>query len=92
MPETIVDGVTGFVVPPDEVPRIAGALDMLAMDPARRAAMGEGGRRRTLEHFTPTAAAARLQAQLLERQSISRPVLAQKAAAPALEGHEGQEL
>ena len=50
------------------------------------------GRRRTLEHFTPTAAAARLQAQLLERQSISRPVLAQKAAAPALEGHEGQEL
>ena len=92
MPETIVDGVTGFAVPPDDVPSIVGALKALAVDPTRRATMGDDGRRRTLEHFTPTAAAARLQAQLLARRSISRPVLAKEAVAPALEGHGGQEL
>jgi glycosyltransferase involved in cell wall biosynthesis len=92
MPETIVEGVTGFSVPPDDVPRIAGALQALANDPERRSAMGERGRRRTLEQFTPTAAAARLHAQLLERRLFPRPVRASGAVAPALERRRGQEF
>jgi glycosyltransferase involved in cell wall biosynthesis len=92
MPETIVEGVTGFAVPPDDVTRIAGALQTLASDPKLRSAMGERGRRRTLEQFTPTAAAARLHAQLLERRSFPRPVRASGPAAPALESRGGQEF
>ena len=92
MPETIVEGETGFAVPPDSVARIAGALETLGADPARRAAMGQRGRARTLESFTPAAAGARLQAQLLERRPISRAPLVNGATARILEGRRGQEL
>jgi glycosyltransferase involved in cell wall biosynthesis len=91
MPETIEEGLTGFAVPPDDITRIAGALQTLATDPARRVAMGAHGRRRTLERFTPAAAAACLHAQLLERQPAQRRVRTDGPAAPVLERHEGQE-
>lgn len=68
MPETVVDGETGFAVPPRDVERLAAALQALALDPARRAAMGARGRQRVLKEFTPAAMAARLHAQLLERR------------------------
>jgi glycosyltransferase involved in cell wall biosynthesis len=73
MPETIVDGVTGVAVPPDDPPRLAEALLALARDPARREAMGQAGRRYTRERFTPVASGGRLHAQLIER-GVGGPV------------------
>jgi glycosyltransferase involved in cell wall biosynthesis len=84
MPETIVEDETGFAVPPDDVARIAGALETLAADPARRVAMGQRGRARTLERFTPTAMGARLHGQLLERRPMARAALANGARAPGM--------
>jgi glycosyltransferase involved in cell wall biosynthesis len=51
VPEAVVDGETGLLVPPRDIAALAGALDALAGDPARVAAMGEAGRRRAEERF-----------------------------------------
>lgn len=52
MPEVVQDGVTGFVVPPNDPGRIRARLLWLLEHPAERHAMGEAGRRRVLETFT----------------------------------------
>jgi glycosyltransferase involved in cell wall biosynthesis len=46
LPEIIVDGETGLLVPPKSPQQLADAMEALATDPARRAAMGEAGQRR----------------------------------------------
>lgn len=92
MPETIAEGVTGLAVPPDDSARIADALQALAADAGLRASMGDRGRERTLEHFTPAATAARLHTQLLERRHFPPLVLATGAALPVFEGPEGKEF
>ena len=52
MPEIVVDGVTGFVVPPNS-PEVLGArMRWLRENPAAARRMGEAGRARVLEHFT----------------------------------------
>jgi glycosyltransferase involved in cell wall biosynthesis len=51
MREAVTDGVEGRVVPPRDPSALAGALLELAADEALRAAMGERGRRRTIEDF-----------------------------------------
>jgi glycosyltransferase involved in cell wall biosynthesis len=51
IPEVVEDGVTGLLVPPDNPDSIAGALQALLGDPARRQQMGRAGRRRVLEQF-----------------------------------------
>jgi sugar transferase (PEP-CTERM/EpsH1 system associated) len=43
-PELVTEGVTGHIVPSDDVPALAAALVGLARDPARTAAMGQAGR------------------------------------------------
>ncbi len=45
LPEVVEDGVTGLLVPPENVQALRDALSALAGDPARRVAMGEAGRR-----------------------------------------------
>lgn len=45
-------GETGIVVPPRNADALAGAIDQLLSDPARRRAMGEAARRRVSELFT----------------------------------------
>jgi len=50
--EQVVEGETGFLVPPATVEPLAAALAKLAADPALRARMGEAGRARALERFT----------------------------------------
>jgi glycogen synthase len=66
IPEVVVDGVTGLLVPfepgggtsfeprePERFERdLAAAINTLMADPARRAAMGEAGRRRAVDHFS----------------------------------------
>jgi glycosyltransferase involved in cell wall biosynthesis len=51
--ELIVDGETGFLVPPDDKPRLARQTQVLLTDPALRARMGEAARRRAEERFRP---------------------------------------
>jgi glycosyltransferase involved in cell wall biosynthesis len=52
IPEAVEDGVTGRVVPVRDPEGLAGALADVLQDPARRAALGDAGRRRFLEAFT----------------------------------------
>ncbi len=50
--EAVVDGETGFVVPPADPAALAAALLRLAQDPALRRKLGEAGRERVATHFT----------------------------------------
>ena len=63
--ETVVDGETGFLVPPEDPDALAQRVIALLRDAALRARMGEAGRARVLAHFT-AAGYARAFAQLLE--------------------------
>jgi glycosyltransferase involved in cell wall biosynthesis len=49
--EQVVDGITGFLVPPARVAPLAAALQRLAIDPDLRARLGDAGRMRALEHY-----------------------------------------
>ena len=53
LPEIVADGETGFVVPAGDAEALADAMVSIAADLPRAAAMGEAGRRRALESFTP---------------------------------------
>jgi glycosyltransferase involved in cell wall biosynthesis len=53
LPEIVADGETGFVVPAGDAAALADALVTLVSSPARAAEMGQAGRRRALESFTP---------------------------------------
>jgi glycosyltransferase involved in cell wall biosynthesis len=57
--EQVVDGETGFLVPPFEAAPLADALRRLVADPALRARMGEAGRMRALERYTEAKVMAR---------------------------------
>lgn len=73
IPEVVVDGETGVLVPlalssdepmtPVDPDRFAGdlaaAINALIADPARRATMGAAGRRRAVEHFSWSSVADR---------------------------------
>lgn len=51
LPENVVDGVTGFVVPRRNPQALADKLQLLARDSEFRARMGQAGRKRVLQHF-----------------------------------------
>jgi len=73
IPEVVVDGETGLLVPfeagggiafepadPEAFERaLAGSINTLMADPARRAAMGAAGRKRAVEHFSWSSIAAK---------------------------------
>ena len=63
-PETVIDGRTGFVVPPTDHSTLAGRLVELLADPARSQEMGEAGRRFVAERFSPAQARRTLRAAL----------------------------
>jgi len=50
--ETVVDGETGFLVPPDAPDALAERVIALLHDPALRARLGAAGRARVLAHYT----------------------------------------
>jgi glycosyltransferase involved in cell wall biosynthesis len=52
MPEVVEDGVTGFIVPPNDPPALRKRLLWLRDHPEGARLMGEAGRRRVLEKFT----------------------------------------
>lgn len=51
LPEVVEDGVTGLVVPPEDVARTAAAIEALALDPAARERMGRAGRERVARRY-----------------------------------------
>jgi len=52
MPEVVADGVTGFVVPPNDPRALGERIAWLQSHPREAARMGEAGRHRVLEQFT----------------------------------------
>lgn len=75
--EAIVNGETGFVVPPSDAPALAQGIVSLLDDPSLRAHMGAAGRRRIAEHFSLDRMAREMQslyAHLIERrQRVATP-------------------
>ncbi|HET9272421.1 MAG TPA: glycosyltransferase family 4 protein [Vicinamibacterales bacterium] len=59
MPEVVEDGVTGFVVPPNDPEAIGERLAWLSHNPYQAARMGAAGRERVLRHFTWDAVVSR---------------------------------
>lgn len=57
-PETVVEGVTGIIVPPEDPAALARALCQLLSDPVRARAMGVAGRTRILDRFSVEAMVA----------------------------------
>ena len=66
IPEVVVDGETGLLVPPGEPEPLAEALNALIRDPDRAAAMGQAGRKRAVAEFGWAAIAAQTAALYAE--------------------------
>jgi len=62
---SVVDGVTGFLVPPRAPAALAARLDHLRADPRQARAMGRAGARRVRTHFTWDRVAEELEAVYL---------------------------
>lgn len=60
--EQVVDGVTGFSVPPGDVAELADRLELLLRDPARGREMGTSARRRYEQEYSPESFIARYEA------------------------------
>jgi phosphatidylinositol alpha-1,6-mannosyltransferase len=58
LPETVLDGETGFLVGDESPGAVAAALGAILADPARARAMGELGRRRAATEFSPERSVA----------------------------------
>jgi D-inositol-3-phosphate glycosyltransferase len=59
MPEIVEDGITGFVVPPNDPAALREKLLWVRGHPLEAQAMGDAARRRVLEKFTWPAVARR---------------------------------
>jgi glycosyltransferase involved in cell wall biosynthesis len=71
LPEIVVDGETGLVVPPSDAEALAEAMVALASDLPRAAAMGQAGRRRAVEAFTEERATSGIEALYVRELSAS---------------------
>jgi glycosyltransferase involved in cell wall biosynthesis len=66
LPEAVEHGVTGLLVDDEQPESVEAALAALADDPERARRMGEAGRRRAVETFSPEHHAAEVEAIYLE--------------------------
>jgi glycosyltransferase involved in cell wall biosynthesis len=67
-PEIVVDGVTGFLVPPGDTTAWARRMIDLLNDPAQASAMGRQGRKRVEERFTLQQMIAGIEMQYLQQK------------------------
>lgn len=70
LPETVVHGTTGLLIDDERPESVAAALRVLVNDPERARAMGEAGRRRARETFSPERHAAQVEA--VYRRAMAR--------------------
>jgi len=70
LPEVVLDGKTGLLVPPGDIETLANAISRLLADSALRAQMGQAGRQFVLEHYR-WEDNARLMEQLYNKIRIS---------------------
>jgi glycosyltransferase involved in cell wall biosynthesis len=74
VPELVVDGETGWLVPPGDVARLAARLQPLLRDPEQRRSMGAAAAARVRDHFSlaqMTENFSNLYDELLKRNSES---------------------
>jgi glycosyltransferase involved in cell wall biosynthesis len=71
--ETVVHGVTGLLVPPDDPEALALAVREMIHDPTRASEMGARGRRRALDRFTASRMASSYEALYNEILGRSQP-------------------
>lgn len=71
IPEIVIDGETGLLVPSDDPAGMADAVNELLLAPARSAAMGEAGRARVLVEFSIARMAERT--ALIYEEALSSP-------------------
>jgi len=81
--DAVVDGETGFLIPPDDVPALADRLHRLLADPDLARRMGAAGRARVLDELTWDRVADRFLAALEEKTGRLRST----AASPRLIGN-----
>jgi glycosyltransferase involved in cell wall biosynthesis len=86
MPEVVEDGVSGFVVRPNDPAALADRLSWFFANPDAARRMGAAGRKRVLEHFTWPAVANRCldayRDALSRRLILAEPVVEQSRHAP----------
>jgi len=85
---TIVDGLTGYLVEPEDAEALAARLALIARDPTARKILGEAGRQRANRMFTWSSVCRRLD-QVYERaislprsMALSPETLSYQAVAP----------
>jgi glycosyltransferase involved in cell wall biosynthesis len=71
LPELVLDGETGMLVPPRRADLLAAAIGRLLGEPQRRAAMGARGREERRRHWDLAAWARRLED--LYQELLTRP-------------------
>jgi glycosyltransferase involved in cell wall biosynthesis len=74
IPEVVLDGTTGLLVPPQDIDALGGAIRLLAADPALRARLGEAGRARAAAEFGLERLVASYEALYCELTASGPPV------------------
>lgn len=85
VPEIVLDGETGLIVPPGDAAALERAIRSLIENPATARKMGEAGRSRYETYFTPEKVAGmigRLIARVVEQASAGRPIRAAELGIP----------
>lgn len=82
IPDAVIHGETGLLVPPSAPGLLAAALSDLLADPARSRAMGLAGQRRAREAFSPESALASL-ATLYESLVATKTISSASWQSPA---------
>src|SRR5258707_1798513 len=83
IPELVVDGQTGMLVPPGDSTALAHALEQLLRDPELRLRFGDAGRARIEQHFRIEQTVAPL-INLFQKNSAKRPAGDLSVSQPAV--------
>lgn len=86
--ETVVDGVTGLLVPPRDADALSRGLRQLVADPERARALGRAGRARVTSDFSIAGHARQIEALYGGLLGVKAAVARQRLETPAPDGTE----